>query len=210
MLREWLGPTSLADFLATQHGRSPRAGAGTARAAIPMFGWDTLDGVLESAPPADVLIVAKGKEVDAPMPRSVRELRQLMARGVGVVIRRGENHHQDLRRVADAFAADLAGRIHIQLFVTPGGTHGFGWHYDIEDVYIAQTVGSKDYYFRENTVSRSTPHDGRFDFTTYKDETSQLATARLLAGDWLYLPSRWWHMAVCVEDALSISVGVLR
>jgi ribosomal protein L16 Arg81 hydroxylase len=33
-------------------------------------------------------------------------------------------------------------------------------------------------------------------------------TARLFAGDWLYIPSRWWHMAKCIEDSLSISLGL--
>ncbi len=36
-----------------------------------------------------------------------------------------------------------------------------------------------------------------------------MGTVRLCAGDWLYLPGRWWHVAKCVEDSLSISVGVL-
>ena len=36
----------------------------------------------------------------------------------------------------------------VQVFATPAGTHGFGWHYDLEDVFIAQTAGMKDYYFR--------------------------------------------------------------
>jgi hypothetical protein len=30
----------------------------------------------------------------------------------------------------------------------------------------------------------------------------------LIAGDWLYVPARWWHVAKCVEDSLSISLGV--
>jgi ribosomal protein L16 Arg81 hydroxylase len=34
-------------------------------------------------------------------------------------------------------------------------------------------------------------------------------SSRLVAGDWLYLPARWWHLVKCVEDSLSISVGVM-
>jgi ribosomal protein L16 Arg81 hydroxylase len=33
-------------------------------------------------------------------------------------------------------------------------------------------------------------------------------TARLHAGDWLYLPVRWWHAARCVEHSLSMSIGI--
>ena len=38
----------------------------------------------------------------------------------------------------------------------------------------------------------------------------QLMQARLIAGDWLYVPRRWWHLVLCAEDSLSISVGVMR
>jgi ribosomal protein L16 Arg81 hydroxylase len=47
-------------------------------------------------------------------------------------------------------------------------------------------------------------------FAGYARETSPLQTARLVPGDLLYVPARWWHMALCEVDALSISVGVAR
>ena len=209
MLREWVAPATVSDFETTFLRRVPCAGAGTAMQAVPRFTWTTLDGVLRAAPAADVLVVRRGDQVAAPIPRSAADLRTLMADGIGLVIRRGERHHPDLAAVAASFARDLPGTVHVQLFVTPAGTHGFGWHYDLEDVFIAQTAGVKDYYFRENTVTDAEPAAGPLDFSPYRRETSQLATARLLTGDWLYLPSRWWHMALCIEDALSISVGVM-
>lgn len=46
-------------------------------------------------------------------------------------------------------------------------------------------------------------------FTRFADEHSPLCTATRVAGDFLYVPARWWHMAVCREDAVSISVGVM-
>jgi 50S ribosomal protein L16 3-hydroxylase len=158
--------------------------------------------------PADVLVVARGKLLEVPPPRSLAETRALMQKGVGLVIRRGEQHDQGLAGFAASLVRDLPGRVHVQLFVTPGGTHGFGWHYDHEDVFIAQTAGVKDYYFRDNTVDRDTPIGAQPDFTRFARERTPLATARLIPGDWLYLPSRWWHMARCVEDSLSISAGL--
>jgi 50S ribosomal protein L16 3-hydroxylase len=209
MLSEWLAPGTVPDFVTTCLRRRPSAGAGTAGQAVPMFGWGTLDAVLRRAPDGDILVVRNGEEVAVPVPRCAEQLRALMADRIGVVIRRGERHHEDLRAVAASFARDLPGTVHVQLFVTPAGTHGFGWHYDLEDVFIAQTAGVKDYYFRENTVAWEAPSTGRLDFSPVRRETSPLMTARLVAGDWLYLPSRWWHMAKCIEDALSISVGVM-
>jgi 50S ribosomal protein L16 3-hydroxylase len=40
-------------------------------------------------------------------------------------------------------------------------------------------------------------------------ETSPLIASTLVAGDWLYIPRGWWHMARAADDSLSISVGVL-
>ena len=112
--------------------------------------------------------------------------------------------------MAASFTETLRGETHVQAYATPAGTHSYGWHYDFEDVFIAQTAGEKDYYFRANTVARETRLGDRLDFSIFRNETSPILAAKLLAGDTLYLPARWWHFVTCAEDSLSISVGILR
>lgn len=208
MLAEWLGGMSTSEFRATHFRRRALAQAGTTAPARALLDWSRLDALLASKlERANVLIVARGREAPAPVPRSLVELRALMKRGIGLCIQHAERHDAGLASIAAAFAAD-GDVAQTQVFVTPGGTYGFGWHYDDEDVYIAQTVGTKDYYFRPNTVAAeraATPAA----FARFALETAPLQTARLVAGDFLYLPARWWHMALCQADALSISVGVL-
>lgn len=208
MLSEWLGPTPVGDFLRAHLHQRAFASAGTARGAGPLLDWPTVGRVLERAPEKDVLPVLRGRTAEGGVPRDLEQLRASMQRQVGVVIRRGEQYDPGLGGLAQAFARDLPGEVHLQLFVTAAGTHGFGWHYDFEDVFIVQTAGVKDYYFRENTVDRDTPRDAQPDFERVRDERSPLQTARLEPGDWLYVPARWWHVALCHEDSLSISVGV--
>ena len=72
-----------------------------------------------------------------------------------------------------------------------------------------RSLGEKDYYIRDNTVARHTRLGEALDFSLIKAERSPLAAARLLAGDWLYIPRRFWHLVKCIEDSLSISVGVM-
>jgi ribosomal protein L16 Arg81 hydroxylase len=36
-----------------------------------------------------------------------------------------------------------------------------------------------------------------------------MLVAKLIAGDWLYIPRRWWHLVKCSADSLSISVGIM-
>jgi hypothetical protein len=203
VLRDWLGAMCLDEFRAHFLRTAPTAQAATASAARAVFDWDVLDHVLRDAP--DSLVVSRGQLLPLPPPHDVGELRDYLTAGVGLCIRHGERHDAGLARVAAAFG-DL-GTAHVQLFVTPGGTHGFGWHYDDEDVFVAQTAGVKDYYFRANTVAGAEPACPAM-FARFFAERSALCTATLVPGDFLYLPARWWHMARCREDALSISVGV--
>jgi len=104
----------------------------------------------------------------------------------------------------------LAGQAGVPRAWTSGAqSPSFGWHYDFEDVFIAQTAGVKDYYFRANTVALDAVLGDKLDFTSFRNERSPLMSARLAAGDWLYLPARWWHLVKCVQESLSISVGVM-
>lgn len=203
MLHQWLAPMTVAEFARNVLRQQAWAAPGVGRDQIPLFTWRTVDRILQ-AEDCDVLVVARGKLAPAPRPRSVIELRRLMRAGIGLGMRHNERHDPGLAELAEAFSKDLPGRTHVQAFVTPAGTYGFGWHYDEEDVFIVQTAGVKDYYFCANTVDDRPPTDG----SRFPQETSPLGTARLHPGDFLYIPARWWHRAQCVEDSLSISLGV--
>ncbi len=207
MLETWLRPFSLDSFRATHLRRAPLARPSTALDARGLFDWAVLERVLAAEPPArDVFVVARGEEVAVATPRTLVELRALMGRGIGLCIRGAERWDAGLAAVASAFELDL-GPAQVQLFVTPGGTHGFGWHYDDEDVFIVQTAGMKEYHFRPNTVAADVPaHPSAF--ARFARETSVAYAATLVGGDFLYVPARWWHMARCREEALSISIGV--
>ena len=174
-----------------------------------MLDWQTLDRVLGSDQPLDVMTVRAGQLQEVASPRSLGEARALMHAGVSVVVRGAERHDPGLRALADGFEAALPGEVHVQVYATPGGTNSYGWHYDFEDVFIAQTAGAKDYYFRENTVARDTQLGDHLDFTSIRQETSSIFHSHLISGDWLYIPSTWWHLVKCPEDSLSISVGVM-
>lgn len=207
MLGAWLGSLSVEEFASRYLQREPLAYPRTAQASIPLLDWGVLDQVLAAEDPRpDVLVVAAGKLLPWPAPRSLTELRAYLRMGVGLAMRHTQHCHPNLRAVADAFETDV-GAAQVQIFATPASTHGFSWHYDDEDVFIAQTIGRKDYYFRANTVAADVTAHGSV-FGRFAEETSPLCTATLIPGDFLYVPARWWHMAVCQEDSLSISVGV--
>ncbi len=208
MLSQWVAPLTIDEFKCSHFHRSAWAQPHSARPSIRVLDWQTLGEVLAADPAPDVIVCAKGERLPYPAPRELIELRAYMRMGIGLAMRHTQRCHPRLAAIAREFEQHFSGAVQVQIFATPAGTHGFSWHYDAEDVFIAQTIGVKDYYFRENTVEHDTPFPPR-DFQGFHRETSPLQTATLVAGDFLYIPKRWWHMATCNEDALSISVGVM-
>jgi len=208
LLSKWLSPLALADFEQRIFNKAAWASPGVAAAEAKAFGWSELDELLRAQPTPDVLVVARGALLQLAEPRSLRALRTLMSRGVGVCVRHAEQQHSALSRLASELGAHFDVPVHAQVFATPSATHGFSWHYDAEHVFILQTAGIKDYYFRENTVDLRRPASSAPDFSRIRAERSALRMARLLAGDCLYIPARWWHMAHCIEASLSVSLGV--
>jgi 50S ribosomal protein L16 3-hydroxylase len=196
-------------FVRQHLGKLPHAGAGTASCSISALQWQTLDRVLVSHRPLDILTVSAGEMVKVPQPRNLHDVRDLMRRGVSTVIRAGELHDPGLATLARSFEQVLPGEVHVQIYATPAGTNSYGWHFDFEDVFVVQTAGTKDYYFRQNTVACDRRLGEPLDFTLFRDETTPLFSSRLQPGDWLYIPARWWHLVKCVEDSLSISIGVM-
>jgi 50S ribosomal protein L16 3-hydroxylase len=162
------------------------------------------------ARPNDVLVVAGGRDVELPAPRSLSELQGMFQVGMGIAMRSAERYSQSVGALCQQLELEIPGQQRVIAFATPAKTHGFGWHYDSEDVFIVQTAGDKEYLFRRNTQVHvtSAPLRGRPDFTVHRHEVSPIMSCRLIAGDWLYLPRGYWHVAYAHADSLSLSIGI--
>jgi 50S ribosomal protein L16 3-hydroxylase len=207
MIRNWLAPTPLESFLATHFEREPFVQPSTAASAVPLLDWEAVGRLL--AAKADVLAVRKGRLLEAP-PAHLEAARALLGDGFSLVIRDCDLHDRGLSDLARAFEADIGGEAAVQAFVSPVGSRSFGWHYDCEDVFIAQTAGVKEYQLRRNTVNPAPTLDAMPQDMHYEQETSTMVLAcTLVAGDWLYVPRGWWHVGQAASDSLSISIGLL-
>lgn len=209
MIEKWLGATPLADFRSSHYQRTPLAQPDSARAAAPYLTWQTFADLLTAPTDPDVMVVREGKLLDLPRPRNREEFMNMFSGGCSFVIREAERHDAAIRAVAEGFEAELGGLTTVQVFVTPPESHGFGWHYDCEEVFIAQTSGTKEYFLRQNTVNPEPTVDAMPHDMQYQLETSQVLACTLAAGDLLYIPRGWWHMGRALEPSLGISVGVL-
>lgn len=214
-LEELLTAAARQEFVSRIFRRAPFAQPRAASGLVRFLDWSTLDRVLQSASSSeaggdDVLVVRHGRLVPTPVPRSLSAARPLLDAGSSLVVRNAEARDAGMRELRDRFAAALAARARIQLFVTPKGERGFGWHYDAEEVFIVQTMGTKEYFFRENTVNPRPRPQPSYDFAAVREERTPIMACTLIAGDWLYVPRGWWHVATAHEDSLAISIGVLE
>ncbi|MGE3776515.1 MAG: cupin domain-containing protein [Pirellulaceae bacterium] len=204
-------PFTLAEFLGNYFHCLPYCRSQAALEFQSLGTWTTLDEILKS-PGADVLVVRDGSPCPGAAPCDREAAEALTRDGCTVLVRHAEQCHGGLARLAEAFRAAFRAPIDVHVYATPPGRHGFGWHYDAEDVFIIQTSGVKEYGLRKNTVHpwplvESLPAD-----MGYPREIMPLQRVTLSAGDWLYIPCGYWHKATALtspETAISLAVGVL-
>jgi ribosomal protein L16 Arg81 hydroxylase len=201
------GDLSLHQFVAEYFQRLPYSAAGQAASLGELGSWESLVGILQ-AEDADVLVCRRSEQYGGAVPRGTEEAQKLVEEGYTLLVRHAERHDPRLAALASEFEAAFAAPVNIHMYCTPGGQYGFGWHYDAEEVFIIQTTGRKEYRLRKNTVNpwpieETLPADMR-----YEREIMPLMRCELAAGDWLYIPSGYWHMGESKETALSLAIGV--
>jgi ribosomal protein L16 Arg81 hydroxylase len=169
--------------------------------------WPIIDEILQQ-PGVDFLCVRDGRLADNP-PRDLEHIREFYRQGYTLVIRNAEEHHPALAELASWFHETFRAPVDIHIYCTPADHHGFGWHYDAEDVFIIQTSGEKQYSLRKNTVNpwpvrETLPRD-----MAYHREIMPCWSCQLEAGDWLYIPNGYWHRAQAAKPAISLAIGVM-
>jgi 50S ribosomal protein L16 3-hydroxylase len=207
-LQTLLADVPLSRFVADHYYRLPYSLAGTARPFCELGSWETLTPIL-AQDAADIFICRRNEQYAGPQPRTAEDARRLTEEGYTLLVKHAERHDQRLADVAAAFERDLGAPVNIHMYCTPGGQYGFGWHYDAEEVFIVQTTGRKEYSLRKNTVNpwpieETLPADMH-----YEREIMPLVRCELSAGDWLYIPSGYWHMGQSRETAISLAIGVM-
>lgn len=205
VLEELLGDISPATFLEQHYLKLPFVRTTSGASWIGSANWDAAERLFQH-PEADVIIGRRGEQPpEAARPGSIREVLDL---GYTVGLRHVDRYDAELERLAKQFHDVFAAPIDIHLYCTPAKYEGFGWHYDAEEVFVLQTHGSKNWWLRKNTVNPwplidQIPRDQR-----YSREIMPVMHSRLDCGDWLYIPSGYWHKTQAETDSISLSVGI--
>lgn len=208
MIESLLKDLSKAEFLENHYLKLPYAQPGGCENLIHRSCWELIEQILGSDDP-DVMVVKSGRRFEESRTPSFPEARELFSSGYTLLVRHAERQDRELAEIAKSFARDFLGRVDVHLYATPGDAFGFGWHYDVEDVFILQLEGEKEYSLRKNTVNpwpvlENMPADLR-----YERELMPMMKCQLAAGDWLYIPHGYWHMGEGKSDAISLAIGVM-
>lgn len=207
VIEQLLGALPVARFIEEHYLRLPFARAGGCTYLLSLGDWERLATLL-SKPEADVLVGRLGERGPGQRPSTSDESRAVLEAGYTIGIRRAHLLDPELQALAAGLEHELGGAVDVQMYATPAGQPGFGWHYDAEEVFILQTQGSKEWLLRKNTVNpwpliETLPADMR-----YHREMMPVLACTLHPGDWLYIPAGYWHRTQAGEPSLSLSVGI--
>jgi ribosomal protein L16 Arg81 hydroxylase len=206
ILQELLGEISASTFFDQHYLKLPFARTATQPSWTALADWNAVARLL-GHPDVDVLVGRQGEQWPGGSPRP-EQLPEILAQGYTVGLRHVDRYDDDFRALADQFRETFAAPIDIHLYGTPANQAGFGWHYDAEEVFVLQTLGSKEWWLRKNTVNPwplidAIPADQRYD-----REIMPAMHCRLQPGDWLYIPAGYWHRTQADAESISLSVGV--
>jgi 50S ribosomal protein L16 3-hydroxylase len=206
-IAQLLGSIPLSLFMEEHYQKLPFALAGGCAEYKHLGSWELLDELWQRRD-LDLLASSSQGVWTGGAPKSNADARAMLAAGYSLGLRNTQKQLPALADLAANFQRDFLATIDVQIYCTPGGSPGFGWHYDYEDVFILQTLGSKEWWLRKNTVNpwplkETLPADMR-----YEAEIMPLIHCTLRAGDWLYIPAGYWHRTAAPEESISMSVGV--
>jgi len=208
-LKMLLGETEVSLFLEKYFTRLPYSSTNGAKAFLHLLTWKTVENIFNEKKSV-LRIVHNGKVIKDYVELNFEEAQKHHTQGHTLLLRFAEKSDLALKNLADDFSNSFHTEVDIQLYCTPEGHNAFGWHYDVEEVFIIQTRGSKHYQIRQNTIHpnplvQSIPKDLGYE----KEKSDLVINVTLEEGDWLYIPSGWWHKAETKKESMHISIGLM-
>ena len=171
ILQELLEPIPVHEFLHRAFTRAPVAMPDRARRYTQDFTEADIAAMVETG--RSVLrIVRQGRLVHDQARLSWTEAQAYYRGGHTLLVRYAERSSAKCQALAEP-SRSFHAPVDIQVYVTPDQQQAFGWHYDLEEVFIIQVQGCKEYTLRQNTVNPSVWDTMPADLG-YERETSRL------------------------------------
>jgi ribosomal protein L16 Arg81 hydroxylase len=213
-----IAPLTLDAFLTSHWEKSWLHLPGTADRFAGLLSWDDLNAILENtrmAPPhirlsRDGITIEPERYVHTPpgagnVPRvDPGRLVALLAEGATLVLYGLENVAPNVRALSDSFREALRARNHVNLYASWRSQNGLDLHWDAHEVMVLQLHGRKRWQIfgptQDYPLNAAAPP---------KPTGAAVWDGLLNAGDVLYLPRGWWHVAHPVnEPSMHLTLGI--
>lgn len=169
-----------------------------------LFPLDRFDAVLTSgslvSPHLD--IVRGGKKLPAPFTTSpspaadVRRILEELRNGSTVRVAHIEHYLPSLSRFCRGLEQVLHLPIRANLYMTPPFSQGFQPHFDLDDIFVVQVLGQKQWYWHSSYDEQAELPNGDMGFDATRHVSLKPPTPILMRrGDVLYLPRGFMHEA---------------
>lgn len=179
-----------------------------------LFPLDSFDHVLTSgglmSPHLD--IVRGGRKLAAPFTQSpspstdVGKVLRDMEEGATLRVAHIEHYLPSVARFCRGLEGVIHAPLRANLYITPPFSQGFAPHYDLDDIFVVQVAGQKQWYWHAAYSDQALLPNADMPFDSKRHRSTAEPIPLLLnTGDVLYLPRGFMHEAR-TDDSLSIHV----
>lgn len=170
--------------------------------------------------PAELLLLVpppgSGRKTERKRLRDVTpaQLYNAFAGGNTIVLEGIQKAWPPVARLAASLGEALSARVRVNLYMTPAGAQGAPIHPDVQDVFVLQTEGAKDWFIYEQTgelclESLTYLRELRGPVAGAMEEPPLVERATLHQGDFLYIPRGVPHKAVAPAGSPSLHLTVI-
>lgn len=187
----------------------------------PLFSFADVDRWIAAAQgnPAELLLVVpppgSGRKTERKSLRDVN-LGQLYAAfhaGNTLVLENIQKSWPPVAQLAASLSEAFSARVHVNMYMTPANAQGAPVHPDVQDVFVLQMEGAKDWYIyeqREDLCLETLSYlkELRAGSGPDMEHLSLVERTTLRQGDFLYIPRGLPHKAVAPADSPSLHLTV--
>jgi ribosomal protein L16 Arg81 hydroxylase len=189
-----ISPLSQEEFFLNYFDQQCFQMSGTPERFAELFTWDDFENVVayHHFDESRVKLVKGMQNVRLSQPVSNDLIQKYLKEGFTLVIDDVSRKIPQLDALIKGLREELSEAVFMNLYFTPVHSQGFGKHHDMQDVFIFQIEGEKEWHLFSDSTNDSSPQ-----------------VLSIEKGDVLYIPKGVPHLAKCKDvHSLHLTIGI--